>query len=1119
MEFPLQVWEEVDYVIADRSGQYIPLTNKKTQELGKGNLDLDLNHFNVADIHARIELIDHHIDITAIEPIKIRYPIDDINRSLLVLERPFWFTPVPRAIIDPALREILGLAKIYVHRDVPFILGVDRLEGHLHRPGVEIVNVSLHSDGTMHFVEGLQSRVPIVAQEAVALHNNRRQDAENDLIISDDFNQLVGRFQTKDHLALFSSSRARELGYRGTLALHQDGKGIISPPASSLSAVRFKVLPNGELDIDPETAYAKAAGLGPPHLNLWIAARRFNRDMADVVAGQLDGDAAQLNERTETITVNETKTIPYRHRPVRLSIGPNNLYIVHRDHADQLEKIIGEKIYLLDGSDDFYIVNRYGHNAPLPENVAEDIDSEHPVIKTVASGPDDREYQQRAIPYFTIRVHRGEITVHPMHQGILAIYYLNDDDVVIDKNFESLKKPFVFKFNHWTREDYGQRSRMPLGTVRVAYVKETGKIVEMFADANERTETKKSERLDTLEFTVTHDGGLLLGREGRARQNQLPANLRKAVDQYNRYRKDPGHNLIVDFNAAEIEAKLSNGDGITHLPGYHNPRGQEVKASMAVEMDIEGNISAHKKQTAYQARIDVLADGLLDVDDTYRFYESQGLMPPLMDIVIAVHRYNYKLAGRFHEPHSHLAGGASATGDGDAAQLSEREETLNPVMTKVIPYHGKPILVRLGESTNVYLVHRNDIEKLQEEINKEIYPMGNGEEEFYLVNQEGTNVLLPNDETVELGRDHFLRLGYSDVQPRHAQIRREGRTIHIMAFHPVTLRYFIDENDGVIQENVKRLELPFMFQPSHWGRDDYLSDGHLDLGHVVIYYNQANGRIHHLHHYPDQYSSSSIKLSSVQMRIDYQGMLRVGAKEWKKLPAALQESIRRFNQGREDVSHRFLVIKNKEKINLEMTARMGIQLLTPDAAKKNGFQGWLMVNSDPRGNVIAEGFRHRKLRFKIYPNGLLDVDESQDFRSSEGFSPPHLDVWAALQLYNYEVARQLAAKSVSEPEPDAQADGAMVQDQENDLGGIDFNPQKFEIKKEGEGLQAPFNPPAAMNPAAIEGLYPVIINIVPVTNIPLILGVVDGAHEPLVNEKVRPYAPGVYDAYDAPGAS
>lgn len=65
-------------------------------------------------------------------------------------------------------------------------------------------------------------------------------------------------------------------------------------------------------------------------------------------------------------------------------------------------------------------------------------------------------------------------------------------------------------------------------------------------------------------------------------------------------------------------------------------------------------------------------------------------------------------------------------------------------------------------------------------------------------------------------------------------------------------------------------------------------------------------------------------------------------------------------------------------------------------------------------------------------------------------------------------------------------------------GGIDLNPNLLELRIEGDGLN--FNLPVnSMNldQIQIDGLLPVIINIAPITNLPLILGTVEIEMEPL----------------------
>jgi hypothetical protein len=70
-------------------------------------------------------------------------------------------------------------------------------------------------------------------------------------------------------------------------------------------------------------------------------------------------------------------------------------------------------------------------------------------------------------------------------------------------------------------------------------------------------------------------------------------------------------------------------------------------------------------------------------------------------------------------------------------------------------------------------------------------------------------------------------------------------------------------------------------------------------------------------------------------------------------------------------------------------------------------------------------------------------------------------------------------------------DSAMNASVENP-GGIDLNPEKINMETRGEKIQ--FDMPESfrnMDPSTIEGFIPVIINITPVTSIPLLLGVTE----------------------------
>jgi len=74
---------------------------------------------------------------------------------------------------------------------------------------------------------------------------------------------------------------------------------------------------------------------------------------------------------------------------------------------------------------------------------------------------------------------------------------------------------------------------------------------------------------------------------------------------------------------------------------------------------------------------------------------------------------------------------------------------------------------------------------------------------------------------------------------------------------------------------------------------------------------------------------------------------------------------------------------------------------------------------------------------------------------------------------------------------EAKDDGAMLQSERATQapGGIDFNPQNLELEIQGNRRDVPFTlTPENLDRTNFEGFYPVIFNITPVTNIPLILG-------------------------------
>ena len=57
-------------------------------------------------------------------------------------------------------------------------------------------------------------------------------------------------------------------------------------------------------------------------------------------------------------------------------------------------------------------------------------------------------------------------------------------------------------------------------------------------------------------------------------------------------------------------------------------------------------------------------------------------------------------------------------------------------------------------------------------------------------------------------------------------------------------------------------------------------------------------------------------------------------------------------------------------------------------------------------------------------------------------------------------------------------------------GGIDFNANNLNLKEQGSGVEIQFNFESlqGLQPDQVNGILPVIINITPVTNFPLLLG-------------------------------
>ncbi|MBZ0165961.1 MAG: hypothetical protein K8I00_04070, partial [Candidatus Omnitrophica bacterium] len=67
----------------------------------------------------------------------------------------------------------------------------------------------------------------------------------------------------------------------------------------------------------------------------------------------------------------------------------------------------------------------------------------------------------------------------------------------------------------------------------------------------------------------------------------------------------------------------------------------------------------------------------------------------------------------------------------------------------------------------------------------------------------------------------------------------------------------------------------------------------------------------------------------------------------------------------------------------------------------------------------------------------------------------------------------------------------------NPVGGIDLTPNNLniEVRRDPKGVPVPLSPQQILD-VNIDGLYPVIINTIPITNVPLLLGIADRVESP-----------------------
>ena len=77
-----------------------------------------------------------------------------------------------------------------------------------------------------------------------------------------------------------------------------------------------------------------------------------------------------------------------------------------------------------------------------------------------------------------------------------------------------------------------------------------------------------------------------------------------------------------------------------------------------------------------------------------------------------------------------------------------------------------------------------------------------------------------------------------------------------------------------------------------------------------------------------------------------------------------------------------------------------------------------------------------------------------------------------------------------------QMDSSMIAGEDLKKGGIDFNSNMMNLNEEGQAMEFKFsNGDLNISPDAIQRVLPVIINITPVTNLPLLLGMTGEASD------------------------
>ncbi|MFT5387480.1 MAG: hypothetical protein ACI9E5_000608 [Candidatus Omnitrophota bacterium] len=147
------------------------------------------------------------------------------------------------------------------------------------------------------------------------------------------------------------------------------------------------------------------------------------------------------------------------------------------------------------------------------------------------------------------------------------------------------------------------------------------------------------------------------------------------------------------------------------------------------------------------------------------------------------------------------------------------------------------------------------------------------------------------------------------------------------------------------------------------------------------------------------------------------------------------------------------------------------------------------------GDLLADGVSEARIL------GMSDV-EVQQFRNivTMSFSSVVRVRDVELPIAKVKLMRELNPVATLE-ELGPVSDAAVIERVER-VGGIDLNPKllDLQIKRDGSGIPLPMNfqPLENMN---IEGFLPVIINVTPIANLPLLLGLLDNEESPFKSAK------------------